>query len=948
MSFSLKEWVCISVWGAALTLGIATSRPACAADAPPPVQPAPAETVTPPAPPANASSEAQRLLEKQAADEKKLREEIVTQASAHFESGRALYAAFDYEGARQELEMAVRLDPSNEDARKMLVNVQDVLNRRRDRVHSAVAQLYGENRIQIQEKLVELDNRIDWGKRFIHEAQTSPELSLTERIRKYEQGLSAFERARELIKWMPIEISVETQSNEVNRLIAETRKAIKATQARLEDQDREAAAKLVEEQRANQRRFQEKKVNMMVDQAKAQFETGKFDEARELANKILELDPTNAEATSIVAMARERYHQKTRGWIDTEYKEQFDSNRERAERLNIPHSDYLIYPDNWREITQRSSQDVSGGRRTEELWKQDIRKKLTRRVSFEFVDTALEDAIQFLNAMAKVNIIIDPKIAAENANKTPITLRVSEMDVETALKWILRLAELEYDLRNQAVFITKKANLVSNVELEIYDIRDLTTAITDFPGPRVDLSSMADAAGAGAGGAVANPFDTTAATATRGAQDLSVLIKEKLLPAEFADPTTSIEEQSGKLIVMQRPEVQDRIRQLLRSFRETQTVQVLTQVRFVDVTDGFLEEIGVHFTGLDAAPNDRGVGNAATFGSQQQQPSRWGLFPAGGGSGPGTLPNDVKSAPANQFSNFQASPPFYTNPTTNQPVAILHPRLDSNFPNSGNANVGPANGPVGVRDQWFSNTFSSPVLFQGLTQNLLRANPLSSALGSSLQDNPAQGLMLQFRFLQNTQTSAVLQALRKDQTADQLLAPKLMQFNNQRAHIYVGQQRSYIGDYDVSGAVFDPVIKTLSLGIVMEVKPTVSNDKRYITMDVRPGTVIELTPPQIVYITNAGNNVNIGGGSVNLPVELPNLEVRSINTTVTLPDNGTMLFSGLIIDHKIDSKSGIPLLSDLPIIGRFFSNNHKERLRRNLLVLINARVVLFDEEEARL
>ena len=108
-----------------------------------------------------------------------------------------------------------------------------------------------------------------------------------------------------------------------------------------------------------------------------------------------------------------------------------------------------------------------------------------------------------------------------------------------------------------------------------------------------------------------------------------------------------------------------------------------------------------------------------------------------------------------------------------------------------------------------------------------------------------------------------------------------------------------------------------------------------------------LTPPLIVFITNGGD-INAPGGSINLPIELPNLELRSINTTVTIPDNGTMLFSGLINDRKIDAKSGIPLLSDLPIVGRFFSTNNKERVRRNLLVLVNSRIVLFDEEEANI
>jgi hypothetical protein len=91
----------------------------------------------------------------------------------------------------------------------------------------------------------------------------------------------------------------------------------------------------------------------------------------------------------------------------------------------------------------------------EEPWVQDTRKRLTRRVSFEFVDTPLEETLQFLNSLTKVNIILDPKAAAEGVNKTPITLRVQDLEMGTALKWLLRLAGLRYEFRNQAVFITR-------------------------------------------------------------------------------------------------------------------------------------------------------------------------------------------------------------------------------------------------------------------------------------------------------------------------------------------------------------------------------------------------------------------------------------------------------------------------------------------------------------
>jgi type II secretory pathway component GspD/PulD (secretin) len=906
------------------------------------------EEPAPPKPaPSAAEAQAQKLLDEQASNDKKLRDEISAQAAAHYEAGKRLFSSFDYEDARKELEQAVQLERTNEQYRALLVRVNDILGVRRDRIKSAIAELYGEHKVAVQEKLVELDNRIDWGKRFLTQATSDPELSIADRIRRYQQAQIALERARELIKYMPVEVNVEEQANEVNRLLSEIGKAIKSSEARLAESDKEAAQKIAIEQAANEKKFFELKVNKMVDQATALHEIGQYEEAIALANKILELDPTNPEAHSIISQARDHEHAAKRKFLDEEYREQFTLNRERAERFNIPHRDYLIYPKDWNVIAQRSGQESRA--RPEEEWKQQIRRKLQRRVTFEFVDQSLEDAINFLNSLTKVNIIIDPRIAANGGNKQPITLRVSEMELELALKWILKLADLDYDLRNQAVFITQKANLTSNVELEIYDVRDLTTQITDFPGPRIDLGTQT--------GTITDPFAAQPVVAQLKAPDLVTLIHDRLLPAEFADPQTSIAENNGQLVVMQRPEVHEKIRQLLRSIRETQTLQVLTQVRFIDTTDSFLERIGVSFTGLDPAVGEVALPNVVV--DPLHQPSKFGLFPLGGGAGlpGGTNFSDLAPSPAFQFADFQPAPPYHmsfgsqsNNVRPNNPP-ILRPRLDNNFFGVEAAtNNLVAGAPAGFRKQWQSPIFGSPVLFQGLTQGLLRFNPLGNIannLGQSLLAAPQQGALFQFRLLQNVQQNVIVQALRKDQTQDTLLAPKLMQFNNQRSHIMVAQQRSYIRDYDVAGAVYDPVISAFLVGVVLEVRPTVSHDRRYITMDVRPGTATELTPPQIIFITNGGD-INNPTGTINLPLELPNIELRSVSTTVTIPDNGTMLFSGLVRDNKYDGKTGIPLLSDLPIIGRFFSTNHRERVRRNLLIMINARVILFDEEEAKL
>ncbi|MCX7806179.1 MAG: hypothetical protein N3A38_13460, partial [Planctomycetota bacterium] len=587
-------------------------------------------------------------------------------------------------------------------------------------------------------------------------------------------------------------------------------------------------------------------------------------------------------------------------------------------------------------------------------WQQEIMRRMARKVSFDFVDTPLSEVIAYLTSLTRVNIILDPKAAQEGADKAPITLRVREMELETALRWILRLANLDYDLRNQAVFISSRKHLGSTLELEVYDVRDLTMTIENFPGPRIDLG----VAGAGAAVGGAAPAAPAAPPAGGGevmdAASLAAMIREKLAPNAWAEETgASIQDRGGRLIVMQRPEIHALIKQLLRTFRETQTLQVVVQVRFVDVREAFLEQIGVHLTGLDSPLGDTGVPNAKVDPNPLNQPSRSGLYPMGGGPNTTTTPpSDIQPMlPAWQRPAFPIfAPPITPRGNPGSPV-VLHPRLDPNYPRLGSvATVGPALDPVGIRRQQYSKTLGSPMLWMGEVVNLTRGQPLNptvAPLGPQLVNRPDQGALFQFRYLGPLQVNAILQALKQEQNADQLLAPKLTMFNNQQAHVMVTQQRAYISDYDVSGAVFDPQITSFMTGVVLEVRPTVSHDRRYITLEMKPGTAVEVTPPQIIYITNGGN-VNLPQGSINLPIELPNLELRSISTTATVPDGGTLLLSGMIHDEKIDSKTGIPVLADIPVIGRAFSKNYKEIGRRNLVVMVNAHLILFDEEEAKL
>jgi hypothetical protein len=81
---------------------------------------------------------------------------------------------------------------------------------------------------------------------------------------------------------------------------------------------------------------------------------------------------------------------------------------------------------------------------------QRIKEALQRKVTFEFVDTPLQEALAFLNTLTKTNMVLDPRLPNKDAR---ITLRVTDMPVDQALSWVLKLADLEWQIRDQAIFV---------------------------------------------------------------------------------------------------------------------------------------------------------------------------------------------------------------------------------------------------------------------------------------------------------------------------------------------------------------------------------------------------------------------------------------------------------------------------------------------------------------
>ena len=89
-------------------------------------------------------------------------------------------------------------------------------------------------------------------------------------------------------------------------------------------------------------------------------------------------------------------------------------------------------------------------------------------------------------------------------------------------------------------------------------------------------------------------------------------------------------------------------------------------------------------------------------------------------------------------------------------------------------------------------------------------------------------------------------------------------------------------------------------------------------------------------------------GPLTFELELLNTDTQTLDTTVTVPDGGTLLLGGLKKFDEVEREMGVPVLSKIPIINRAFANRAKVKDDSTLLILVKPTVIVPRDEEKRL
>jgi general secretion pathway protein D len=133
-----------------------------------------------------------------------------------------------------------------------------------------------------------------------------------------------------------------------------------------------------------------------------------------------------------------------------------------------------------------------------------------------------------------------------------------------------------------------------------------------------------------------------------------------------------------------------------------------------------------------------------------------------------------------------------------------------------------------------------------------------------------------------------------------------------------------------------PEVQQVETGPILDVLPDVLSDGYTINLTLIP-SLIEFggyqQPPSLGSFSTSGLNV------VLLPTALPEFTVREVTTTVNVWDGQTVVLGGLVDSTLMDNKNTVPVLGDIPILGRLFQSDQKTETKRNLMIFVTATLI---------
>ncbi|MCS6850562.1 MAG: hypothetical protein NZ700_05260 [Gemmataceae bacterium] len=681
----------------------------------------------------------------------------------------------------------------------------------------------------------------------------------------------------------------------------------------------------------------QRQVAELMKQYNQLFKEGKYREAELAAAKAHELDPDNVAADAGMKIARIQRNQARATAARRSREEMFVVGLDENEGPAVSMEEPMIFD---AETTKRAAKreatlkGILTHMKSEK--EREIERRLLKPINLDFKDIPLYQAIEDLQELTGLNIVPDNAALAEKgvSLEQRVKLNVQNIALKSALNILLGNCHLTYIIEDEVIKITTPDRARGRLVQRTWPVADLVIPIDNhvipnganlikalgqrpdnfqingpqpFMGPNalqtgtpVSMSSPGSSPGNGSTASTPPPGNLMASNRPVGQvqtmEDLLIkLITNTIAPHTWSDvggPGTIDYFPLGMaLVINQTPDVQEQVAELLEALRRLQDLEVSVEVRMISLQEAFFERIGMDFD-LNIKTNQW---------TNRFEP---------------------------QIVTQQFAPPGYINDFS---------------PNRFLSGLTPAGNFTSDLDIPIQNSsFGLAIPPFGGFPNIPGANG---------------GLSMGLAFLSDIQVFMFMEAAQGDRRTNIMQAPKLTLFNGQTSTIQIQDFQFFVTNVQVAQVsgqvVFIPNNQPIPLGINLAIQAVVSADRRFVRLNIAP-TMTNLASatvplfPVTTFITPV-----FEGGAQGQPIpftqfiQQPTFTLVNIETSVSVPDGGTVLLGGLKLLNEGRNEFGPPILSKLPYINRLFKNVGYGRDTSSLLIMVTPRIIINYEEETR-
>ncbi|GEM_PF-745636 len=692
------------------------------------------------------------------------------------------------------------------------------------------------------------------------------------------------------------------EASEKQRLAEEAQRVSEARQAALDTERRATVAALIKD-------------------ARRYISQNKYREAMATIDQIVAVDPTNDYATGVRPLVEDRFLLQEQAQYREQYKRNLTKYLNRAEEQQIPYDDIYRYPTNWPEISDDRDKLVL---EEQGLGEQDrvVRAALEKKQPLvRFDGTPFDEVIDLLRDTSGVNILVNWKQIEQSGidRKAPVQARLRDVKLAKVLDVVLAqvstdpVNKLTYTVDEGVITISTTAELSNNVVTRVYEVTDLMP----------DITATMNGGGNGGGGG-GNIGGTSGGGNTGGGNRGG----------------------GGN-------------------------------------TGGGGRSSGGGGGGRSSGGGGGGGRSSGSVGGSGGGSNLFGGGGSGGGGGGNGGNGGNTSATMDDITDLIVNTvdvntwdtaggtgsirPFYPNlqliisqtPEVHRNIENLLAKLRERSAIQVN---------VETRFLTVSRSFLEDVGmdFQATyTPNSDKWTPINIASASSLFTAAPQtgvpgslgaqapAIRVDGAYLDDFQVSFIIRATQATVSQSVVTAPRVTVFNGGTAYVNVSTDRNYVSGFDAStvpGVTGAPQISTVSDGVYLEVSAFVSHDRKYVRLQLFP-TLTKLLGIDLFTFQQSASAVAGNTGTVvsspTLSVQQPVTQTIDLAADVSVPDGGTVLLGGQTIAGEIEREMGVPILSKLPIIKRFFTNRSMAKDESILLILVKPTIIISSEQERK-